>query len=111
MDHHPHITRGNFGGEDKYMTITCTTHSPRGLSVRDTRLAHKINAILDAFEVTEPMSEDTAQDLDEVEKQLAARREQMIFLNRQAISAALESCSCDLAKPKSTTSPEVSSAP
>ncbi|KIY00899.1 uncharacterized protein Z520_03565 [Fonsecaea multimorphosa CBS 102226] len=101
MNHHPHITRG-----DKYMTITCTTHRPRGLSVRDTRLAHEINDVLDAFDVTEPMSEEAAQDLDEVEKQLAAHREQMIALNRRKISEALESCSCDTAKPKSTTSPE-----
>ncbi|OAP60311.1 hypothetical protein AYL99_05313 [Fonsecaea erecta] len=111
MNHHPHIARGEFGGEDKYMTITCTTHSPRGLSVRDTRLAHKINAILDAFEAMEPMSIDAAQDLGEAEKQLAVHRERMIALNRQKISEALESCSCDTAKSKSTTSPEGASAP
>ncbi|OAL38270.1 hypothetical protein AYO20_02329 [Fonsecaea nubica] len=100
MNHHPHISRGNFGGENRYMTITCTTHSPRGLSVRDTRLAHKIDAILDEFSVTEPVSPDGVQDSHEIEKQLVHHREQMIALNRQQISEALESCSCGTAKAK-----------
>ncbi|EXJ66942.1 uncharacterized protein A1O5_10137 [Cladophialophora psammophila CBS 110553] len=108
MNHHPHITRGTIDGENKYMTITCTSHSPRGLSIRDTRLANKINATLDAFNVTEPMSPDDTRDLDEVKKHFAAHRERMIALNRQQISEALESCSCGSAKIMSPTSSQTS---
>ena len=106
MNHHPHITQGRFGdGQDKYMTITCTTHSPRGLTIRDTRLAEKINDILEGTEALQSVTPGKWDDLDELEARIASRREGMIAINREKISQALESCNCQTAEATPTTSP------
>ena len=91
MGHHPHIIRGKAeDGQEKFMTITCTTHSPRGLSVRDTNLARKINEILSDFETTTAMDL-AGRDLDEGRQEIAALREHMVELNRDSINGALAS--------------------
>jgi pterin-4a-carbinolamine dehydratase len=107
MDHHPHISRGKVeGGADTYMTITCTTHSPRGLSVRDSRLALKITEILADFNTVTPSTLDTRRDLEGEQLRIAALRERMVAANRVKINKALENCGCETAKSKSTTPPQ-----
>lgn len=95
LGHHPHITCGkNEDSEDMLMTITCTTHSPRGLSVRDTRLARAINEVLCDFRSTTVPSPDASQDLDGLRSRIVAQREYMIAINRAEINKALENCAC-----------------
>lgn len=95
MNHDPHITEGSAKeGGANYMTITCTTHSPRGLSVRDTRLAREINQILEGFRHLEPVEIEPGQDLEAVRQRIATQQEQMIALNREKINEALGSCNC-----------------
>ncbi len=104
MDHHPHITRGKSeGGHQEYMTITCTTHSPRGLSVRDTNLAKEINAMLSNFETATAPDPGVFQHPDEGNQKIKALREQAIAMNRDKINIALESCGCETAKSKPDT--------
>lgn len=94
MNHHPHIAR-----EANCVTITCTTHNPRGLSARDTRLATKIDEVLAGYESTQPLeSSHTGQDLEPLQRQVAAMRGRTIAVNRQKISQALESCACSTGK-------------
>lgn len=95
MNHDPHITQGSVkDGGGNCLTITCTTHSPRGLSVRDTRLAKEINKILEVFRHLERVKIEPGQDLEAVRQRIAAQHEQMIAANREKINNALESCSC-----------------
>ncbi|ETI22730.1 hypothetical protein G647_06806 [Cladophialophora carrionii CBS 160.54] len=109
MGHHPHISRGEVeDAGDMYMTITCTTHSPRGLSVRDMKLAQKINDILAEFNTVTPWNLDSSRDVDDEKLRIAALRERMIAANRAKINEALERCGCEAAKSRSTTPPEVS---
>jgi pterin-4a-carbinolamine dehydratase len=109
LNHHPHITRGRSdNGEYTLMTITCTTHSPRGLSVRDLRLAEMINEILAKFKTVAPWNADTDRDPDADDQTIAAKREHLVSLNRHKINEALEQCGCETAK---TTSPAISSDP
>ena len=97
VNHHPHIAQGK-EGEESCMTITCTTHSPRGLSVRDTRLAKTINKVLECYDVMRPAHLGATADLEQAKARIAAQRERTIDINRQAISEALASCACDRAK-------------
>lgn len=46
LDHHPTITVSGGIGASWLLCITCMTHRPPGLSVKDPRLARKINEIL-----------------------------------------------------------------
>jgi pterin-4a-carbinolamine dehydratase len=85
--HHPHITRGDPDrGDSRCMTVTCTTHNPRGLGIRDLRLALAINAILDKFNLvyTPDWPRQTSLSL----------RNDMIAQNRHKINDALQSCGC-----------------
>ncbi|KIX02760.1 uncharacterized protein Z518_08702 [Rhinocladiella mackenziei CBS 650.93] len=92
LNHHPHIARGSWNQDpDNCITVTCTTHSPRGLSARDTRLAMRINELLAGQQVTEP-ARGTNQDA--TVEQITRQRDRMIGTNRQRIMEALESCSC-----------------
>ncbi|EXJ91165.1 hypothetical protein A1O1_04274 [Capronia coronata CBS 617.96] len=96
MHHHPHIARED--GES-YFTVTCTTHSPRGLSVRDTRLAMKVNEVLAGLPATQPARlSDPSLDLDQLQEQFAQARNRLIAINRRKIEDALESCGCSTAK-------------
>ena len=97
LNHHPHIARSD--SEGSCMTITCTTHSPRGLSVRDTRLAMKIDEILAGFNVMVPARPGVSEDPENTKAKLATERGRMIGINRQAISEALESCACSTKSP------------
>ncbi|OCT51276.1 hypothetical protein CLCR_09067 [Cladophialophora carrionii] len=109
MGHHPHISRGKVEeGADMYMTITCTTHSPRGLSVRDMKLARKINEILAEFNTVTPWKLNSSRDMDDEKPRIAALRERMIAANRAKINEALERCGCEAAKSRSTNPPGVS---
>ena len=96
LNHHPHIARSD--SEGSCVTITCTTHSPRGLSVRDTRLAKKMDQILAEFNVTVPTRPGAGEDLDHTRAKIATERDRMIGINRQATSEALESCACSTTK-------------
>ncbi|KAK7900749.1 hypothetical protein LTR67_003033 [Exophiala xenobiotica] len=100
INHHPHIARvREHDDKPTCLTITCTTHSPRGLSGRDTRLATKINELLAGVEVTCPFKAAGAdQDMERLHEQVTARRKQGIDMNRQKIMEALESCGCENAK-------------
>ncbi|KAK5467814.1 hypothetical protein LTS15_000787 [Exophiala xenobiotica] len=100
INHHPHIARVH-EHDDKptCLTITCTTHSPRGLSGRDTRLATKINELLAGVKVACPFTAaGTDRDMERLQEQVTARRKQGIDMNRQKILEALESCGCENAK-------------
>jgi len=44
IHHHPHITRARYKNMH-CLTITCTTHQPPGLGMRDIRLARKIDEL------------------------------------------------------------------
>lgn len=77
-DPHTHIDGTN-------LTISCTTHVPPGLSMKDVKLAKKINAILNNFrepgvDLKSPIS---AEQKERAEKQ-----------NMEAIKKAKEDCNC-----------------
>ncbi|KAJ9606541.1 hypothetical protein H2200_008549 [Cladophialophora chaetospira] len=96
IHHHPHITRGRVeDGEYTLMTITCTTHSPRGLSNRDMRLARIIKRILSDFNTTTAPILDDWQTWEEDQLKITAQRERMIAINREKINKALENCGCE----------------
>jgi 4a-hydroxytetrahydrobiopterin dehydratase len=48
MDHHASM-RLEPGRDNTRMTVTCTTHRPAGLSMRDIRLARRVNELADAM--------------------------------------------------------------
>ena len=100
MNHHPHIARvRDHDDKPTCLTITCTTHSPRGLSSRDTKLATKINELLAGVEVAWPLkAAGPDQNMERLQEQVTARRKQGIDMNRQKILEALESCGCETAK-------------
>ncbi|EXJ92808.1 hypothetical protein A1O3_01362 [Capronia epimyces CBS 606.96] len=96
MNHHPHIAREEGGS---CLTITCTTHRPRGLSVRDTRLATRVNELLAGIRVTQPAQLTApSRDLEQLQKQIFGQHARMIAINRQQITEALESCNCGPAR-------------
>lgn len=100
MNHHPHIAREDGDGYSCF-TITCTTHSPRGLSARDTRLAAKVDELLaqTGLQVTAPARiSNPSLDLEQLQRQISEQRKRMIEINRQKIAEALENCGCDSAK-------------
>lgn len=92
LNHHPHIAHDREGKEN-CITITCTTHQPRGLSGKDTRLARKINEVLGRIQTPHLVQEDSGNWEDTIRK-----RETLIGINRKAISVALASCSCSTRK-------------
>lgn len=96
MNHHPHIAREDGGAS---FTVTCTTHSPRGLSVRDTRLAKKVDELLAGLDVTQPARlSNPSHDLEQLREQIVEQRNRTIAINRQKIADALEDCGCSTAK-------------
>jgi len=91
MNHHPHISERSLDHDPHglwLMTITCTTHRPRGLSMRDVRLASKINEILEPFKVLNvwEKAEEDPQRTHHVIQQLRAA---MINENREKIQLAI----------------------
>ena len=49
MNHHPDVVFAALSGEgkaDRLLTLSCTTHDPPGLGMRDVKLAHKIEEII-----------------------------------------------------------------
>ena len=55
MDHHPEVVSFKSGADevfvgsgayDRISTLSCTTHNPPGLGMRDVKLAHKIEEII-----------------------------------------------------------------
>jgi pterin-4a-carbinolamine dehydratase len=107
MKHHPHVARGggDGGGHSSMgnlhcVTITCTTHQPTGLSGKDARLAAKIDEISDQFEKDLATSLETARD-EQLVHQVREEQSRLIQINRDAITEALKSCGCSVAKPES----------
>jgi pterin-4a-carbinolamine dehydratase len=53
MDHHPHIATSSAQAQETtpmtYVGISCSTHRPPGLSMRDIRLARKIDELAEPF--------------------------------------------------------------
>lgn len=96
MKHHPHIARLQDHNGPIYLTITCTTHSPRGLSGKDVRLAAKVNEVLAQFQNAVPLKADSDQDMRQ--NQILEQRNRGIDANRQKITEALESCGCETGK-------------
>ncbi|KAK4942307.1 hypothetical protein LTR10_017914 [Elasticomyces elasticus] len=96
MKHHPHIARLQDRDGPIYMTITCTTHSPRGLSGPDVRLAAKINEVLMNFRTTAPVNTDDQEHPSRDE--IMELRRRTIDDNRQKILEALKDCGCETAK-------------
>lgn len=96
MKHHPHIARLQDDNGSICLLITCTTHSPRGLSGRDVRLAAKINEVLAQFQNAVPLKADSDQDMRQ--KQILELRNRGTDANRQKIMEALESCGCETGK-------------
>ncbi|KIV86001.1 hypothetical protein PV11_01645 [Exophiala sideris] len=96
MKHHPHIARLQDRDGPIYMTITCTTHSPRGLSGRDVRLAAKINEVLMNFRTTAPVNTDDQEHPSRDE--IMELRRRTIGDNRQKILEALKDCGCETSK-------------
>ncbi|RVX74532.1 hypothetical protein B0A52_01658 [Exophiala mesophila] len=89
MDHHPHVALGATSDHPFCMTITCTTHQPRGLSVRDTRLAARIDRSLDHLKLEGlPKEQDTVKD------DILQEQNRLLALNMAAIVEALDSCAC-----------------
>ena len=54
MNHHPHVIKEALINATcfglNHMTITCTTHSPKGLSMRDVRLATAVDEIVAEYD-------------------------------------------------------------
>lgn len=96
MKHHPHIAQLQDHNGPIYLTITCTTHSPQGLSGRDVRLAAKINEVVAQFQNAAPLK--AVSDHDMRQKQILELRNRGIDANRQKITEALESCGCETGK-------------
>ena len=105
LNHHPHVIRGKSeDGGERLMTITCTTHSPQGLSVRDTRLAEKINEILAEVNTIDPWSVHV-HNQDDVGQKIAAERKRMIVISREKINVAVKGCGCEGGKPTAPAQP------
>lgn len=102
MNHHPHVARGGGSsmGNLHWITVTCTTHQPTGLSGKDARLAAKIDEISDQFEKTSETPFATAQD-EQLIDQVREEQSRLIQINRDAITEALKSCGCSVAKTES----------
>jgi len=123
MKHHPHVARGQWrcpadlgakakakNGDDEpitwsclTLTVTCTTHSPRGLSGKDARLAAAIDALqLADDEVSRALEERLApigmRHARKLIRLIQQEQARTIGLNRQAIDDALAACGCADAK-------------
>lgn len=90
LNHDPHIARGQVEHVPNCVTLTCTTHQPRGLSGRDLKLAARINAILNSSQADQRTAADVTQSVDRITRE----RSRLVEVNRNAISQALESCAC-----------------
>lgn len=83
LNHDPHMhIRG------KYLTISCTTHVPPGLSMKDVKLARRINEILQdnpsaTLEMSRPENAIPIEEKEDAERK-----------NMEAIKKAKEECSC-----------------
>jgi pterin-4a-carbinolamine dehydratase len=100
LNHDPHITFRaveNDGG-NHFVTVTCTTHSPRGLSVRDIRLAKEINGYLFSKEVPFGMNVESVEPTEQLRHILNKVRELNIATNREKINHAMRVCGCADAK-------------
>ncbi|KEF59354.1 uncharacterized protein A1O9_04198, partial [Exophiala aquamarina CBS 119918] len=114
MKHHPHIARGEWNAasppqQDSRpwscfpLTVTCTTHQPRGLSGKDARLAAAVDGlalvdddILWALEEWDVQGgTDTGR---EMIRRIREEQARLVGINRRAIADALSSCGCADAK-------------
>lgn len=96
LNHHPHVARGATPEHPFCMTITCTTHQPRGLSVRDARLATKIDKCLADLEMHGLLETTaTSREQDMMKDDILKERHRLLALNMAAIAQALDSCACD----------------
>ena len=81
VNHHPHIT-GTLN-----MTVTCTTHNPRGLSMRDVRLAQKVDELAHEYKLHE--EEITMVEIDDSMSSVRARQKEQRQVNRHEIDKAV----------------------
>lgn len=91
LNHDPHIDSSRNG----HITITCTTHSPPGLSMKDVHLARAVSGILDG--VVEIAESDTAEPQSVrggLEADIFTLRQRGRERNRAAIEEAKKSCNC-----------------
>jgi pterin-4a-carbinolamine dehydratase len=100
MNHHPHISikEPSRDQQNYFMTITCTTHSPRGLSLKDIALAKKINQVL--LDHGEPygMSYESPPPNPDLQNLLDQCRRSLIEENQVKMDEALNNCGCADAK-------------
>jgi len=81
LNHDPHIHT-----DGKQLTISCTTHVPPGLSMKDVKLARKINNILAEINMADVRHDD--------EVDILTQRQRGREYNMAAIRKAKLACSC-----------------
>lgn len=82
-NHDPHIHV-----DGSHMTISCTTHVPPGLSMKDVKLAKAINEILDVNNVEHEYDSDVS------EADILTYRQRGREHNMEAVRQAKLACSC-----------------
>lgn len=118
MNHHPHVASGELditplpsdeSSNWRYalLTVTCTTHQPRGLSGKDARLAARIDDLaltddraLDIINLREVPVEQV--EVKDVVRRIREEQARLVRENRRAITDALSSCGCAEGKARST---------
>jgi pterin-4a-carbinolamine dehydratase len=100
MNHHPHISikEPTRDQQNYFMTVTCTTHSPRGLSLKDITLAKKINQVLLDHGESYGMSYESPSPNPVLQNMLDQCRRSLIVENQVKIDEALKDCGCADAK-------------
>lgn len=82
-NHHPHIH-----SDGSHMTISCTTHVPPGLSMKDVKLAKLIDKILDNYNI------DFGRESDSSEADILTDRQRGREHNMEAVRKSKLACSC-----------------
>lgn len=82
LNHDPHTLV-----DGTNLTISCTTHQPPGLSMKDVRLAQKVDAILKGFALAS-REDGPAMSVSDEQRKYAEQR------NMEAVKRAKEDCSC-----------------
>jgi pterin-4a-carbinolamine dehydratase len=85
MNHHPHIARENpspESGNAWLVTIVCTTHRPPGLSMRDVRLARRIDEIVAPYSTCEFLTPTGEGGLPSQDKDINIQKARTRMLNR-----------------------------